>query len=263
MNYEGKRNSNWYIRFNFFAVWWFGWARMALEHRWGIILERGLGKASVNFGNESEHWGSIRNPRLPTRKQPKPTAIAARFSGQGSKQARTSHAMQVDVAPSRAFPYKFLVRNRHHPPEFRQEIDEIGSQKEGKPRSCGRRLQRWAEMLALRHRQDSAVANRTHGTQNSVQCLRGQVQVGATRTWISTRSEPDICVDKALELAPKSVGAPKAEGDGKVPAPASAAAVPSSSEHGFRRTQRWRLLDPPAPGPRFQAPDIEWWGPED
>lgn len=106
------------------------------------------------------------------------------------------------------------------------------------------------------------MANGTYGAQDSVQRMWGPVQVGAAGARIPTRGEPDIRVDEALEFAPESVGAPAAEGDATVVA-AAAAAVHPPSEHGFRRTQRRRLLDPPAPGPGFQAPDIVRWAPRD
>lgn len=60
--------------------------------------------------------------------------------------------MQVDVAPSRAFPHELLLGDRRGAPEFRQEIDEIGTQKEGEPRPHRRRRQRRAEVPALRYR---------------------------------------------------------------------------------------------------------------
>lgn len=56
------------------------------------------------------------------------------------------------------------------------------------------------------------MANRTPGTQDAVQRVRGEVQVGSARTRVPTRSEPDVRADSALELASEGPGAAQAEG---------------------------------------------------
>lgn len=77
-----------------------------------------------------------------------------------------------------------------------------------------RRGIRCAQVHPLRVRENPAMANRTARAQDAVQRLRGEVQVGSTRTRVSTGLEPDVRADSALELAPQGPGAPKAEGAG-------------------------------------------------
>lgn len=88
-------------------------------------------------------------------------------------------------------------------------------------------------MSALRNGQNAAVADRAHGPKNTLQCMRREVQVREAGARVQARRKPNFCADKALELAPESVGAAAAEGNGEGPAGAVAAPA-ASAEHDVR-----------------------------
>ncbi|GFQ07007.1 gata transcription factor 12 [Phtheirospermum japonicum] len=76
-----------------------------------------------------------------------------------------------------------------------------------KKRESARRIPAAAggeEVPALRHRQDAAVEDGAHGPEDTVQRVRGEVQVGPARARVSARVEPDICFDKAFEFTQES-----------------------------------------------------------
>lgn len=81
-------------------------------------------------------------------------------------------------------------------------------------------------MPPLRGGEDSAVADRAHGTEDAVQRVRGQVQVGSAGAGIPARSEPHLRVDAALQLASKGDRAEAAEGVAEGGAGASAVTWP-------------------------------------
>lgn len=80
-------------------------------------------------------------------------------------------------------------------------------------------------MLALRIGENAAVAHGTTGTQDAMQRVWREVQVGSARTRIPTGCESDVRADSAFQLAPEGYGAPQAEGDA---APTAAAATSRS-----------------------------------
>lgn len=194
---------------------------MAIQFRRGIIFKRGIAKAADNIGRECPTRRRIRNPWIRARarkpKQPKipPGATRARES---PKQALTRRPMQLGVPP-------LAPLSRCHVSIEKER--RRGGPGGGRPRSPHGR----AEVPALCHGQDPSVADRAHGPQDALQCLRGPIQVGPARAGVSARCQPDFYADEALEFAPESDGAPEAEGGPEGPTTASATVY--SSEHGL------------------------------
>ncbi|KAF5732909.1 hypothetical protein HS088_TW17G00442 [Tripterygium wilfordii] len=77
---------------------------------------------------------------------------------------------------------------------------------------CGVDGGRCSEVHSLRFREDSAVADRTTGSQDAVQRLRCEVQVRPTGPRVPSGGKPDVRANSALELTSESNGAPEAEG---------------------------------------------------
>ena len=162
----------------------FSWAGMAIEFRGGIVLKRGLAETANDIRHESPNrrW-NVRNDsttRAVNPKQQQQSDISPRNVGasQSPKQAVTCGTMQLDVTPSRslstipvvitaaaAFVHSVVLgpRPRHR---RREENGEGGGVFEEERRSRQRR--RRAEVLALRHGQDAAVADGAHGPENVV-----------------------------------------------------------------------------------------------
>jgi len=66
-----------------------------------------------------------------------------------------------------------------------------------------------------------------------------EVQVGAAGARVPARGKPNVCSDKALELAPEGAGVAKTKGDGAGPAaPATTVPTTPSSEHAVRCIQQ-------------------------
>ena len=93
------------------------------------------------------------------------------------------------------------------------------------------------EVPPLRRREDTAVADRAHGPEDALQCVRREVQVGSVGARVQACGEPNVHVDEALEFSSEGSGTEAAEGA----APAAAAtATAAESNFDFRRIQRWR-----------------------
>lgn len=82
-------------------------------------------------------------------------------------------------------------------------------------------------MPPLRRRQDAAVENGAVRAEDAVQCVRGEVQVGAAGAGISAGGEPHVCADEAFEFAQEGSRAEEEEGD------AAAISASSTSNHDF------------------------------
>lgn len=67
-------------------------------------------------------------------------------------------------------------------------------------------------MHALRFGEDATVEDRAAGTENPLQRVRGEVQVGASGAGVQAGSEPDIRAKPALQLPQEGDGAAAAEG---------------------------------------------------
>lgn len=109
------------------------------------------------------------------------------------------------------------------------------------------------------------------GAQDTVQRVRGAVQVRATGAGVPAGGEPHLHGIEALQLPPQGAGAAPAEGD----VPADAASSPAAGGrrrwsgepnahaelHAVRRSvarrERRRLLDPPPPKDRLPAAHLE------
>lgn len=175
---------------------------MAIELCGRLILSRqGPPSPSIPLHNHRE----TSNPRnvLLLRNATKPTAFPTRNASprQGEKQAVTRRSWRLDHAPPPP---------HHSQYQYRPQNDNVQEE---------RRLQLQfgfglfgPEMPPLRIGEDASVADWAHGSQDAVQCMWGQVQVGSARARIPTRCEPDICIRQAFQFAPEGSGAPETEG---------------------------------------------------
>jgi len=85
---------------------------------------------------------------------------------------------------------------------------------------------------ALRHRQNTAVADRSHGPKDALQRLRGAVQVRPVGARVPAGRKPDFRAYEALELAPEGDGAPEAKGGDEattITATAAATTIPTTA----------------------------------
>ena len=80
-------------------------------------------------------------------------------------------------------------------------------------------------MHALCFGENAAMANGAIGTEDAMQRMRREVQVGSTCARIPTRSKPDFRVDPTLELSPEGHGAPSSERITEAAAAAAATAT--------------------------------------
>ena len=111
--------------------------------------------------------------------------------------------MQLGLAPPRPVPDNLIVLGLrgHRSCSRRARAGPSKKGRKGRAEEEGQR-QRWqrqwrgrAQVLALRHGQDPAVADRAHGTEDSVQRLWREVQVGQAGARVQARGEPDFCSD--------------------------------------------------------------------
>lgn len=184
---------------------------MAIQFRRRIISKRGIAKAADNIGRERPTRRRIRNPwirdqaRKPKQPEIPPGTTRARES---PKQALPRRPMQLGV------PLLGPLSRRH--------VSINKERRRGPGGGCPRSPHGRAEVPALCHGQDPSVADRAHGPQDALQCLRGPIQVRPARAGVPARCQPDFYADEALEFAPESDRAPEAEGGPEGPTTASA-----------------------------------------
>ncbi|CAH9076619.1 unnamed protein product [Cuscuta europaea] len=210
---------------------------MAIKLCGGIIFERGrIAEAAAYVRNEDPARAVVRTAPFPARTQPglnHSHYLQARKhfrARQGPQQTLTRRPCELDVPPPGCLSsrLRFLVFRIRESVEHREEDGEGGGlEEEGSAAERGgggrsdEQQQRWAEMPALRDGQDAAVADGADGAEDSVQRVRGEVQVGAAGAGVPSGGEPDVHADEALEFAPEGTGDPEAEGDSPGPAPAT------------------------------------------
>ena len=218
----------WLFRWN--TEWWVSWAGVVVELRGGLFLDRTCSKAPAYI--------RLQDPtRLKIRTRPeKPEKQQSGFhhwrlcAGQSQEQTLTRRSMQLGLTwASQGSLLRQPVHRRNHYlqplPVSAVLADAHGSTLEkasrrrvpAEERFLDGRRRRWASVSPLRYRQDAAVADGSNGSEDSVQRLRREVQIGTSCAGVPAGGESDVRVDKTFQFSSESYGAPATEGDDQVP----------------------------------------------